>query len=76
MFYPTGASPQYELDKVKVLIKKAGIINNTQVCMFVANIMQQSEYLSLSGSSWNLNDNMERAVFKDTIYKDQNKVIW
>jgi predicted chitinase len=70
---PPGADPQYELDKVKILIKRAGIINNTQVCMFVANIMSQSDYLSLSGLSWKLNNNMERVVFKDTIYKDQTR---
>jgi len=70
---PAGTDAQAELDKVKILIKNAGIINNTQVCMFVANIMSQSNYLSLYGLSWTDTKSMERVLFTDTIYDKKTR---
>ena len=62
-----------ELDKVKDYMIKANIVNNAQVCMFVANIMSQSNYLKLKEGGWTDTKSMERALFTDTIYDKKTR---
>ena len=72
--FEAGIDAQVELDKVKVHVEKSGIINNSQVCMFVANIMSQSNYLTNKEISWKVSSNVERVTFDDsTIYSGKTR---
>jgi predicted chitinase len=69
---------QNSLNSVKDEMKSKGINTNSQVCMFVANVMAQSNYLIENKDTWaseqanNESDAniIKQVKFVDTIYKD------
>ena len=63
----SSAETQTQLNEVKSFLKKEKIITNSQVCMFLANVMAQSNYLENNESNWG--GEKEKAKFDDsTIY--------
>jgi len=61
---------QTDLNSVRFYMEKQGIYTNSQVCMFVANVMAQSNYLVNDTISWSREDNsIKESVFDNsTIY--------
>jgi len=74
--YVTGLSSfgedgiQSDLNSVRFFMEKQGIYTNSQVCMFVANVMVQSNYLGNDTISWSSEDDSikESEFDNSTIY--------
>jgi predicted chitinase len=66
---------QTKLDTVRGIMESEGIITNSQVCMFVANVMSQSTYLLTNKTSWSEEgDSIEQIVFDNsTIYSGKTR---
>jgi hypothetical protein len=70
----TDVQIKIELDKVKDAMNKKGINTNSQVCMFLANVMARSNYLFSNETTWGKEKNsIKKAVFNDpdTIYYEK-----
>ena len=83
----SSAETQTQLNEVKSLMESKGIVTNSQVCMFLANVMAQSNYLLNNETTWGSGDidpsngvplanseNFEISVFDDsTVYSDKTR---
>jgi hypothetical protein len=79
-FYLLGVSKesitQDELNTFVTILKNENIVSNSQVTMFISNVLSQSNYLSKRDFTFNVNDLISSEVkfpSNDTNYPDQTK---